>query len=116
MQAYYLHGPRDLRPADIKQSQPGPQEVLVRVRATGICGSDIHYYLHGKNGDFVPERPFVLGHESAGEIVDSGVFTDTLPVGSRVAIDPSHPCRACTHCREGNENHCSHMRYFGSAA
>ena len=116
MQAYYLHGPRDLRPADIKQPQPGPQEALVRVRATGICGSDIHYYLHGKNGDFVPERPFVLGHESAGEIVDSGVFTDTLPVGSRVAIDPSHPCRACAHCREGNENHCSHMRYFGSAA
>ena len=70
MQAYYLHGPRDLRPADIKQPQPGPQEALVRVRATGICGSDIHYYLHGKNGDFVPECPFVLGHESAGEIVD----------------------------------------------
>jgi L-idonate 5-dehydrogenase len=116
MQAYYLHGPRDLRATDIEQPQPGPQEALVRVRATGICGSDIHYYLHGKNGDFVPERPFVLGHESAGEIVDSGAFTDTLPVGSRVAIDPSHPCRACAHCREGNENHCSHMRYFGSAA
>ena len=116
MQAYYLHGPRDLRSAEIEKPQPGPQEVLVRVRATGICGSDIHYYIHGKNGDFVPERPFVLGHESAGEIVDSGAFADALPVGSRVAIDPSHPCRACTHCREGHYNHCAHMRYFGSAA
>jgi L-idonate 5-dehydrogenase len=116
MQAYYLHGPRDLRPVEIEKPQPGPLEALVRVRATGICGSDIHYFLHGKNGDFVPERPFVLGHESSGEIVDSGTFTDALPVGSRVAIDPSHPCRACVHCREGNQNHCSHMRYFGSAA
>ncbi len=116
MQAYYLHGPRDLRPVEIEKPQPGQLEALVRVRATGICGSDIHYFLHGKNGDFVPERPFVLGHESSGEIVDSGTFTDALPVGSRVAIDPSHPCRACVHCREGNQNHCSHMRYFGSAA
>ncbi len=78
--------------------------MLVRVRATGICGSDLHYYLHGKNGDFVPERPFVLGHESAGEIVDSGAFADALPVGSRVAIDPSHPCRACADCRKGDYN------------
>ena len=116
MQAYYLHGPCDLRATEIDRPLPSPEEVLVRVRATGICGSDIHYYLHGKNGDFVPERPFVLGHESAGEIVDSGAFAASLPVGSRVAIDPSHPCRACTHCREGNYNHCSHMRYFGSAA
>ena len=116
MQAYYLHGPRDLRPVEIEKPQPGPLEALVRVRATGICGSDVHYFLHGKNGDFVPERPFVLGHESSGEIVDSGTFNDALPIGSRVAIDPSHPCRACVHCREGNQNHCSHMRYFGSAA
>ena len=116
MQAYYLHGPRDLRLTDIDPPQPDPDEVLVRVRATGICGSDLHYYLHGKNGDFVPERPFVLGHESAGEIVDSGAFADALPVGSRVAIDPSHSCRACADCRKGDYNLCPNMRYFGSAA
>jgi L-idonate 5-dehydrogenase len=116
MQAFYLHGARDLRPTEIDPPQIASDEVLVRVRATGICGSDLHYYLHGKNGDFVPERPFVLGHESAGEVADPGAFPDALPLGSRVAIDPSHPCRACTYCREGRYNLCPHMRYFGSAA
>jgi len=116
MQAFYLHGPRDLRPTQIDLPQPTPDEILIKIRATGICGSDLHYYLHGKNGDFVPERPFILGHESAGEIIDPGPFADALPTGSRVAIDPSHPCRSCTHCREGRYNLCAHMRYFGSAA
>ncbi len=116
MQAFYLHGACDMRPAEIDQPRPGPDEVLIQVRATGICGSDLHYYTHGKNGDFVPERPFILGHESAGEIVESGSFSATLPLGSRVAIDPSHPCRNCAHCLAGTYNLCPHMRYFGSAA
>ena len=116
MQAFYLHGACDMRPAEIDQPRPGPDEVLIQVRATGICGSDLHYYTHGKNGDFVPERPFILGHESAGEIVGSGSFAATLPLGSRVAIDPSHPCRNCAHCHAGTYNLCPHMRYFGSAA
>lgn len=116
MKAFYLHGARDLRAAEVDRPQIAADEVLVRIRATGICGSDLHYYVHGRNGDFVPDRPFVLGHESAGEIVDAGAFVDELPAGSRVAIDPSHPCRACTPCRQGRYNLCPHMRYLGSAA
>ena len=116
MKAFYLHGARDLRAAEIDRPQTAADEVLVQIRATGICGSDLHYYVHGRNGDFVPERPFVLGHESAGEVVDVGAFADVLPVGSRVAIDPSHPCRICAHCRQGRYNLCPQMRYFGSAA
>ena len=116
MRAFYLHGARDLRAAEIARPQIAADEVLVQIRATGICGSDLHYYMHGRNGDFVPARPFVLGHESAGEIVAAGAGADLLPVGSRVAIDPSHPCRACAHCRQGRYNLCPQMRYFGSAA
>ncbi len=116
MRAFYLHGARDLRAAEIDRPQIASDEVLVQIRATGICGSDLHYYVHGRNGDFVPECPFVLGHESAGEVVDAGAFADVLPAGSRVAIDPSHPCRTCTHCRQGRYNLCPQMRYFGSAA
>ena len=116
VQAFYLHGARDLRAAEIDQPQIAADEVLVQIRATGICGSDLHYYVHGRNGDFVPERPFVLGHEAAGEVVDAGAFADVLPAGSRVAIDPSHPCRTCAPCREGRYNLCPQMRYFGSAA
>ena len=116
MRAFYLHGARDLRDVEVERPQIAADEVLVRVRATGICGSDLHYYVHGRNGDFVPERPFVLGHESAGEVVNAGAFADVLPAGSRVAIDPSHPCRTCAHCRQGRYNLCAQMRYFGSAA
>ena len=116
MQAYFLPGPRDQRPTDMDPPRPAADEVLVKVRATGLCGSDLHYYLHGQNGPFVPERPFILGHESAGEIIDAGACADALPPGSRVAIDPSHPCRTCAHCIGGRYNLCPHMRYFGSAA
>ena len=116
MRAFYLHGARDLRLSEVDIPTIEADQVLVRVLATGICGSDQHYYVHGRNGDFIPERPFVLGHESAGEVVDAGAFGALLPVGSRVAIDPSHPCHLCSQCRQGRSNLCPNMRYFGSAA
>ena len=116
MLAFYLHGPRDMRVSEVEIPVLEADQVLVRVRSTGVCGSDQHYYVHGRNGDFVPERPFVLGHESAGDVADAGAFADTLTVGARVAIDPSHPCYQCTHCAEGRTNLCPNMRYFGSAA
>ena len=116
MQAYYLHGPKDLRPAAVPVPSIAADQVLVQVRATGLCGSDLHYYCHGRNGDFAPRAPFILGHEAAGEIVDPGAFAATLPTGSRVALDPSHPCRTCTYCLGGRYNLCSNMQYFGSAA
>ena len=116
MHAFYLHGARDLRPAETERPAIGPDQVLVRIRATGICGSDLHYYAHGRNGDFVPSRPFVLGHESAGEVVDAGAYSETLPVGTRVAVDPAHPCGVCARCTGGRYNLCPDMRYYGSAA
>ena len=116
MRAYYLHGPRDLRSTELDPPRPAPDEVLVKVCATGLCGSDLHYYQHGQNGPFVPERPFILGHESAGEIIELGTRAKSVHLGNRVAIDPSHPCRACAHCITGRYNLCPHMRYFGSAA
>ena len=54
MHAFYLHGAKDLRPADIDPPELSADQVLVRICATGICGSDLHYYEHGRNGDFVP--------------------------------------------------------------
>jgi L-idonate 5-dehydrogenase len=116
MKAYYLYGPKDLRLDQVDRPPLADDQVLVRVRSGGICGSDLHYYEHGRNGDFVPERPFVLGHEFAGEIADAGIHAKSLPVGSRVAVDPSHPCRKCSYCLDGRYNLCSDMRYFGSAA
>jgi L-idonate 5-dehydrogenase len=116
MKAFVLHGQRDLRCEDVLTPSPGPGEVLVRVRRAGICGSDIHYFVHGRAGSFVPKRPFILGHEIAGEIakVGPGVATDLC--GKRVAVDPSVACGHCAFCREGRYNLCVNMRFYGSAS
>ena len=116
MKAFYLHGAKDLRPTQVAVPELDTDQVLVEIKSTGICGTDIHYYLHGRNGDFVLKEPLILGHECAGQIADAGGHADALPAGSRVAIDPSHPCGACRYCFTGAYNLCQNTRYFGSAA
>lgn len=116
MQAYVLHGAKDIRFEQATTPTPGPGEVLVKVRAAGICGSDLHYYAHGKCGNFIPTEPFILGHEFAGEIVASGDEKNASLVGTRVAVDPSRPCGQCKLCRQGRYNLCPDMVYFGSAS
>ena len=76
---------------------PAADEVLIEVRSVGVCGSDTHYYDHGRIGDLVVTGPLVLGHESAGVIVDVGSDVDPARVGERVAIEPGVPCRSCAH-------------------
>ena len=116
MFAWVLHGKRDLRREPRADPAPAAHEVLVRVERVGICGSDVHYYRDGRVGAFVPSRPFVIGHEVAGEVVETGTTVDHLRVGDRVAIDPSQACLRCSWCRSGRGNLCPEMRYFGSAA
>lgn len=116
MRAWVLHGAGDMRLEDVPRPAPGPGEVLVRVRAAGICGSDLHYHAHGRCGNFVPTRPFILGHEFAGEIVAAGDGVGEPVTGARVAVDPSRPCGRCKLCRQGRYNLCPEMVYFGSAS
>ncbi len=96
--------------------KPAPNQVLVRVRAAGICGSDLSYYFKGKTGDFVMRDPFVLGHELAGEIAAVGADVTALTPGQRVAVNPSLHCGACKFCARGMTNQCLHMRFLGSAS
>ena len=116
MIAYVLHGKRDLRAEELPEPVAKPGEVLIRVRRMGICGSDVHYFATGHCGAFVPRRPFVLGHELAGEIVEKSSSVEGLAVGQRVAVDPSRPCGDCTLCRAARSNLCQDMRYLGSAS
>lgn len=116
MQAFVLHGAEEIRLEDVPRPVPGGGEVLVRVKAAGICGSDLHYHAHGRCGNFVPTRPFILGHEFAGEVVELGRGVDDPAIGTRVAVDPSRPCGRCRLCRQGRYNLCPEMVYFGSAA
>ena len=94
--------------------QPGPGEVLVDVRSVGVCGSDVHYYEHGRIGDFVVEAPMVLGHESAGVITAVGAGVTGLAVGQRVSVEPGVPDRSCAQCLAGRYNLCPDMRFFAT--
>lgn len=93
---------------------PEPGEVLIRVRSVGICGSDIHYFEHGRIADFVVESPLVLGHEASGEIVALGQGVTDLSIGDRVAMEPGVPCGSCTQCRAGRYNLCPDVHFFAT--
>lgn len=102
MLAARLHGPRDVRIEDVPTPDTG--EVLVRVTATGICGSDLHTYLDARIGNTRLEAPLILGHEFAGVRMDTG---------ERVAVDPAQPCGRCAQCEHGHPNLCQRMRFCG---
>src|SRR5437667_11074878 len=87
-----LYAPRDLRSEQRPIPTPSQGEVLVRILSVGVCGSDVHYYEHGRTGDFVVRAPLVLGHESSGQIVEVGKGVSPGRVGERVAIARGAPC------------------------
>ncbi|KXH50571.1 alcohol dehydrogenase GroES-like domain-containing protein [Colletotrichum salicis] len=88
-----------------------PHEVLVAVNYTGICGSDVHYWEHGAIGHFIVKDPMVLGHESAGTVIQVGENVKNLVVGDRIALEPGYPCRRCGDCLAGHYNLCPEMRF-----
>ncbi|GLR10962.1 L-idonate 5-dehydrogenase [Mixta theicola] len=88
--------------------------VLVKVERGGICGSDIHYYQHGRAGMSVLKQPMIIGHEFVGRIMEAPSGSP-LKIGQCVAINPSQPCNHCELCREEKQNLCRNMRFMGSA-
>ena len=117
MRSVVLHAARDLRVEDRAAPPPLSQDrVRVGFRSGGICGSDLHYFMHGRTGDFVVTEPLTLGHEVAGEIVEIAGEAPGLQVGDRVAVNPSRPCGVCPRCREGRENICENVFFMGSAS
>lgn len=115
MEALVIHAPGDLRVEQVPTPELGPNQLQVRVRRGGICGSDLHYYRHGGFGTVRIQEPMVLGHEVAGVIEAVGAQVSTFAVGDRVAVSPSRPCGLCHYCQQGLQNHCVDMRYYGSA-
>jgi L-iditol 2-dehydrogenase len=94
--------------------RPGPGEVLVRISSVGVCGSDVHYYQHGRIGDYVVDGPLVLGHEAGGRIVAVGPGVSAARVDERVAVEPGLPCRRCELCRSGRYNLCRDVRFLAT--
>jgi L-iditol 2-dehydrogenase len=112
--AAVLHAPGDLRLEDRPVPEPGPREVLVEIATVGVCGSDIHYYEHGRIGSFVVREPLVLGHESSGRVAALGPGASKHAVGDRVALEPGVPCGSCRECRAGRYNLCRDVRFFAT--
>lgn len=112
--AVVLHGPGDIRIEDRAVPEPGEREVLVEIAAVGVCGSDVHYYEHGRIGSFVVREPMVLGHESSGRIVALGPGASKHAVGDRVTLEPGVPCGNCRECRAGRYNLCRDVRFFAT--
>ena len=100
------------------EERPVPQikddQVLVRVKSCGICGSDVHYYQHGRIGGFVVDKPIILGHECAGEVVAIGKEVKNLQMGDLVALEPGVPCGRCSFCREGRYNLCPDVVFMAT--
>jgi L-iditol 2-dehydrogenase len=114
MRAAVLVEPGRIEMAQRPVPKPAAGDVLVRVSSVGVCGSDTHYYRHGRVGGFVVEAPLVLGHEAAGTIVGVGESVDPSRVGQRVSIEPQRPDPDSEETRRGHYNLCPHMRFFAT--
>ena len=90
-----------------------PTDVIIRMGAVGVCGSDIHYYTTGRIGGQVVDYPFAVGHECAGTVVEVGSEVSHVTVGDRVAIEPAMTCGHCDQCQAGRENTCRNNRFLG---
>lgn len=93
---------------------PRSGDVLVRVSAVGVCGSDTHYYREGRIGDFVVSSPLVLGHEASGVIVAVGEGVSEKRIGSRVSVEPQRPDPDSRESRSGHYNLCPHMEFYAT--
>lgn len=106
-----LRTPQDSRPL----LPPGPSEVQLAILSTTLCGSDLHYFNHYRNGDIIVREPLTLGHESAGRVVAVGSEVAGFATGDLVALEMGLPCGTCELCAGGRYNICRDMR-FGSSA
>ncbi|XKL65959.1 hypothetical protein PGB90_009379 [Kerria lacca] len=106
-----LYGIDDIRLEMYEIPEVGDTDVLLEMYCTGICGSDVHYWKHGRIGDFVLEKPMIIGHESSGTVIKTGRKVKHLQKGDRVAIEPGVPCRLCSFCTGGKYNLCPEMAF-----
>jgi len=112
--AAVMYGTHDVRLEEVPFPKPGPREVLVEIRAVGVCGSDVHYYEEGRIGSFVVNEPLILGHESMGTVVALGERATKHEVGERVTLEPGVPDGTCRECRAGRYNLCPNVSFFAT--
>lgn len=114
--ALYNFNSRQMRVGNLEKPDPGPGEALVRVEAVGLCGSDVHFFLHGTTGEQFCDGDFVLGHEYSGRVeqLGPGVNQPELAIGRRVAVEPTIACGGCEFCLCGRGNLCPALKFTGT--
>jgi len=112
MKAALLKSPRHFEIADVPSPALKRGQILVAVKSVGICASDVHYYSDGRIGDQLCRYPQALGHECAGEVIES-YGSGRFSCGARVAVEPGQPCNVCEHCVSGYFNRCPHVQFLG---
>ncbi|MBI1898836.1 MAG: alcohol dehydrogenase catalytic domain-containing protein [Acidobacteria bacterium] len=115
MRVAELYDFRKFRHTEVPLAAPGPGEVQVRVRAVGICGSDLHYFSEGRIGDTPCAYPMVLGHEPTGEVVRSGAQVSGWSAGDKAILEPAIYCYHCEFCRSGRHNLCENLRFLSTS-
>ncbi len=119
MKVAVLSGPFDVGHGSVHVEDrpmpvPGPSEVLVRIKSVGVCGSDTHYYRHGRIGNYLVDRPLVLGHEPSGVIVALGPGVLNLATGQRVSLEPGVPEPLSAQTLAGRYNLDPGVRFFAT--
>lgn len=114
MDAAVMAKPLDIEVKQISIPEPKADEALIKVYCIGVCGSDVHYYEHGKIGRYVVKEPIILGHELAGEVVKLGDSVTNVSVGDRVAVEPGVTCGRCDYCKSGRYNLCPDVVFLAT--
>ncbi|MFX3631549.1 MAG: NAD(P)-dependent alcohol dehydrogenase [Candidatus Pristimantibacillus sp.] len=114
MKAAVLIKPGEIQVKQVPIPVPKPDEVLVQVKCIGICGSDVHYYEHGRIGRYEVKKPIILGHELAGVVVQIGGSVHNVKVGDRVAVEPGVTCGRCSYCKAGRYNLCPDVIFMAT--
>ncbi len=99
---------------DVEKPDVQPGHVLIKIDYVGICGSDVHYYEHGRIGDFIVEKPIILGHECSGIIERIGDGVSGFSIGDKVVPEPGFACNKCDYCKTGKYNLCNEMTFMGT--
>ncbi|KAI5202257.1 sorbitol dehydrogenase [Aureobasidium subglaciale] len=102
-----------IKMAEAPIHKPGQGEVLLHIKCTGICGSDIHFWKTGRIGPLIVESDCILGHEASGVVLKVGEGVEEFKAGDRVAVEPGVPCEKCWLCREGRYNLCEDVKFSG---